>query len=622
MVRTTLSGGKLLAGAAALAVCASLAIAQDAPESLLPPGFEDPTPTPTPPETPPPTSAPNVGETPNGPAVPVPPVGAGQTGASLQPIPDLGSVDLSQLPTLEELEEMSPDELDDLLGLKPTYDIPPAARRSLAQVGLLSRSEGGMPAASLARQPAAIVRAALTGLEGPLVSRWGHILLRRTLASRLNAPDGMNPVEFAALRAQTLNSMGEYSITRALAQDVDTGNYTPSLTNAAVQAYLATGDVVGSCPAVRFAQSSRDDAQWTMLGAICNAYAGEGALASRQLDRALQNQIAPQIDVLLAQRFAGAAGQGRRAVSVEWDEVEDLNPWRFALANAVGEAIPDGLLEQADPYYLRAGAVAPMLPLDRRAMGADLAAGRGILSSSAAVDFYSQIYADTSLDGAEALTASRLRQAYVGTTADNRLAAMRDVWGGDESAAYGRYVLTAYAAARFAPDAAYADDAADLIASMLTAGLDRDALAWLGIVPAGGEGWAMLQLVRPTFSGAISADQIEAFSDDDDSAGQRKSQFFIAGLAGLGRLNSSTLTNVSGNLDVNLSRETRWTQLISAAAQVDNAALVVMLAGLGMQGESWDRMTPLHLFHIVSALNDVGLDEEARLIAAEAVARG
>jgi len=40
-----------------------------------------------------------------------------------------------------------------------------------------------------------------------------------------------------------------------------------------------------------------------------------------------------------------------------------------------------------------------------------------------------------------------------------------------------------------------------------------------------------------------------------------------------------------------------------------------------MQGDSWDRMTPLHLFHIVSSLNRVGLNAEARMIAAEAIAR-
>jgi hypothetical protein len=48
----------------------------------------------------------------------------------------------------------------------------------------------------------------------------------------------------------------------------------------------------------------------------------------------------------------------------------------------------------------------------------------------------------------------------------------------------------------------------------------------------------------------------------------------------------------------------------------------VLLAGAGMQGDGWDKMTSVNLFHIVSALNRVGLSAEARMIAAEAVARG
>ncbi|MEL7217306.1 MAG: hypothetical protein AAGK01_02630, partial [Pseudomonadota bacterium] len=172
------------------------------PESILPPGFDDPepapppapAPAPAPTSTPPPTpgtSGPSVS-----PGTTLP--GTAPVPGALPPVPEVSSGDLARLPSVEELENMSTDDLDDLLGLKPRYDIPPAARRSLSQVGVLSTEEGGLPTASLVKQPAALVRAALAGTKGPVVSRWGHILLRRTVASRLTAPDGMNPVEFAA----------------------------------------------------------------------------------------------------------------------------------------------------------------------------------------------------------------------------------------------------------------------------------------------------------------------------------------------------------------------------------------------------------------------------------------
>jgi hypothetical protein len=48
---------------------------------------------------------------------------------------------------------------------------------------------------------------------------------------------------------------------------------------------------------------------------------------------------------------------------------------------------------------------------------------------------------------------------------------------------------------------------------------------------------------------------------------------------------------------------------------------VALLAAVGMQVTDWNRMPPAYLYHIVSALHRVGLDPEARMIAAEAIAR-
>ncbi|MEE1878225.1 hypothetical protein [Altererythrobacter litoralis] len=602
-------------GGAAIALSATLAFAQDAPESLLPPGFDDPAPAPTP--APRPSAQPVPG---------APPVAGGAVvqplPGSMAPIPGLSDFDFSTVPSAEELEKMSPDELDELLGLRPSNDLPPAARRAMSRVGVIDSTEGGLYSNSLARQPSALVRAILKGLQGPVVSRWGHILLRRALSSRLATPEGMDPVEFAALRAQALNRMGEYAAARALLQDVDSGNWNDAMIGAGLEAYLATTDIIGTCPVVRLKGPERDDPQWTMLRAICNAYAGEGVLAGSQLDRALRTELAPRIDVLLAQRLAGAAGSGRRAVDLEWDDVEELNPWRFALANAVGAEIPENLRVGASPYYERVWAITPMAPLTQRAAVADRAAREGIFSSRAVIDLYSQIYADETITGEAADIATQLREAYVGADPQARLSAMEELWGGDVASDYGRYVLTAYAAARMPASADYADAAPALLASMLAAGLDRDAAAWSRVVEPGSMGWALVTLASVRSNGMASGDAIDSFIDDDDSSDERRSRLLLAGLAGLGRISSGDLGTYSQRVSLNLGRETRWTRTIERAADVDNRALVALLAGLGMQGEGWQRMTPLHLYHTVSALRRVGLEAEARMIAAEAIARG
>lgn len=622
----------LLAGsAAALALVSALAVAQDAPESLLPPGFEDPKPAPSAKPTPPasrPAATPQPGARPAE-------SGGGQSTSSpvVQPLPSTGSADGTgsdalpmlggKLPTLSQLEAMSTDDLDELLGLKPKVDIPPAARRSMAEVGVLAPDEGGLPTFSLANQSPQLVRAALAGTKGPLVSRWGHILLRRALASRLAAPRDMDPAEFAALRAALLNRLGEFSAARAVVQDVDTANYNLGLTNAAINAYTGTADLVGACPVVRLQSGLRDDATWHMLQAICNSYAGEAARARSDLNRLrARGNVAP-IDVLLAQRFAGAAGQQRSAVTIEWGGVDKLTPWRFALANAVGEKIPDSLTQNIGPYYQRAAATAPMLGLPQRIAASDLAGREGILSARAMIDLYSQFHADAGNedDSAAAKTAQTLRQAYVGADEIARMNAIRSLWGGGGARDYSRLVLTAYAAARIEPNANWIEDAPNLIASMLAAGLDRNAVRWGKVVPEGSEGWALLALAAPQYRAKIGSGAIKAFASDDDSSGQLRAKFLLAGLAGLERMNQADVGSTASDLGVDLTSSTKWTRMIDRAAQVDNKALVAFLAGVGMQGSGWDRMTPRYLYHIVSALNRVGLTAEARMIAAEAVAR-
>lgn len=614
----------LLAGAA-LALSSSLVLAQGAPESLLPPGFDDPAPAPSPAPAPRPTAAPTAAPAPGQPGTSAP-----ASGAVVQPLPDSsapavpsGPIALpDNLPSLQELEDLSTDELDELLGLRPKFDIPPAARRSVERVGLLSESEGGLPAGSLGRQPAALVRAALDGTQGPMVSRWGHILMRRALVSRLASPEDMDPIEFANLRAGLLNRMGEYAAARALVQDIDAGNWNRALTDTALDSYVGTNDIVGACPAVRVGASDREDGQWRLLQAICNAYAGEVASAGTDLNRAFRNKIAPEIDILLAQRFAGAAGRGRRAVNIEWDNVEDMTPWRYALALSLGIEIPANLVPDNDPYYRTVSATAPMLPLPDRVDGAAFASRRGILSSRAMIDFYSQVYAAEGIEGEPAVVAARLRDAYVTSDPAGRLQALRDIWGANANIDYARLVLTAYAAARMPASDEFTDDAAPLISSMLAAGLDRDALRWGAVVPEGSAAWAMLALAQPNRSNPVDGGAIDSFVDDDESASQRKSQFLLAGLAGLGRIEAEDRSSFSERLGVDLDRRTRWSELIDQAAAVNNRALVAYLAGVGMQGDGWDKMTARHLYHIVAALNRVGLDAEARMIAAEAVARG
>jgi hypothetical protein len=605
----------LLIGAA-LALTSAWAVAQDAPESLLPPGFDRPAPSPREAPSPPTQAQPRPAPTTAAPRAPTAPSAAAEIA------PPANVAVPADLPSLEQLEAMTPEQIDEILGLKPKFDMPPAARRSMDRVGLLDVSEGGLPAGSLAGQSASLVRATLEGNKGRMVSRWGHILLRRALVSRLAAPAGMNPADFAALRTALLVRMGEGDAARAMVQDVDAGNYSPALTQAALDAYVATADLTGGCPMIILQGSARKDKQWEVWRSICSAFNGDESASLAQLDRQLYYGVLPRIDMMLAQKYAGAGGSAKRAVSIDWEGVTDMNPFRYALAIATGVEPPAAVMGNASPRYAYTAALAPMLGLPTRAAAADRAGAAGILSASAMVDLYSQIYAADDLTGEWSERAETLRDAYVGETAAERFAAMQSLWSGagDSAARHSRQVLTAYAAARMTPSEDFADEAAPLIASMLTAGLDANALRWSGVVRKGSDAWALLVLADRGGRIAVDNGAIDEFHDNDSSSGARRTRFLIAGLAGLGRIAGEG--GLADELNLGLDRRSRWTGLIERAAAIGNAELVVLLAGLGMQGDSWNKMTPRYLYHIVSALNRVGLGAEARMIAAEAVARG
>jgi hypothetical protein len=156
---------------------------------------------------------------------------------------------------------------------------------------------------------------------------------------------------------------------------------------------------------------------------------------------------------------------------------------------------------------------------------------------------------------------------------------------------------------------------------MLAAGYDTNALAWSPIVPSGSQGWGLLTLAAPGRIRSVDTGAVDSYYGDDESQNKRKSAFLVAGLAGLGRIDEGAATRYSNEWGMQLDSATRFTTAIERAARDGDAASVAMLAGLGMQGSSWQRMTPRYLYHIVSALRTVGLDAEARMIAAEAVAR-
>jgi len=598
----------LIAGVAVL-VAALPALGQDTPESLLPPGFGEPQPAPK--------DEPN-SETPADPAAP-----AAEGPANVAtPAPSRAEA------PVQEVTDSAREDLEQLRPTRPTYtqDVPDALRRPTDVIGPLEASNWGLGSNAFGTARGAYLASLMRQLDAPLPSRWASMLLRRALMSRVPAPAAVDQVDWVAARADLLLRMGEADAARSLVQSVDVVAYTPMMIQAALDTALATSDPAALCPLIEPGRRLGAQAVWGMADAICAALAGEAARASELIDRARNRGEASGADLLLAEKVIGAGTDSRRAVTVRWDEVDRLTPWRMGLVGATGAEVPERLVDSAEPRMQAWFARAPMVPVERRLEAAYVAAALGVLSSSALVEMHSLVFEGANPTEVDDTTAGRLRIAFAHRDPEQRVRALRALWEGDEAPlqSYGRRVLTAVAATRVRPTAERAEHADELIASMLSAGLDEEAVRWSAAVTGGGAdplAWALLAIGSPRPAVDVSVGAVEEFQGSDDSRGDRRTQMLLAALAGLGRLSEGDASALAASMRVPLGREDRWTRALEEAVRARQPGTVALLAAVGMQAGDWSRVPPSHLFRIVRALRLAGLEFEARMIGAEALMR-
>lgn len=595
----------LTLGLSGTALAAALVLPALAQESLLPDGFGSPE-TPAPRPAPTPTPAPTPGAAPkSGPVAPptvAPTVGG--TAAST-------ALDAETGETID--EEIEPGTLK--------YDLPPGARRLLTRIGPLTPETGGLgpDAFGVRGQYAATI---MRNTRGELASRWGQILLRRSLVSAIDTPDTINGADLAADRAGLLLRMGESIAARWIVQAVDYDRASPRLVATAQQVYLANADPAGMCPYVPAGLAHGDEHSWRLAAAICSGLSGEAGPAGWAIGRVRSSGKIANFDILLAERVLGATGAGRRSTTIEWNNIDRLTSWRFGMATATATPVPDALRTAAPARMKGWTVLAPMTDMPQRVAAAPEAAARGVLSSEAYISLLSAAAGQEEPTEALANQTTLLRNAFAAANGGARYTAMTNLWGaeGNASQRYAAMVATARAAAALPTGTDVGDDPWQLVGSMLAGGYDRNAMAWVPQVNVGSRAWGVLAVGSPQPLSGTDAGRIGQFAGDDDSADGLRSKFLLAGLAGLGRIDTDGAASAASSLDVDLGKQTRWTRAITAAAERREPGMVALLAAAGMQGD-WSKVPPYHLYHIVRSLRQVGLASEARMIAAEALVR-
>lgn len=602
----------LLGGAGAALAAAIPAVGQQATETTLPPGFGAPA---EPPPPPPEERAPA-------------PVLTNQITAAPKARPAPPRRTVEALPVEE--GAIPPEEQGPALLPADLFVVPEGAQRPVQAVGVLG-ANWGLGFDAFGRADGRFLSILLRRADVPLPSRWASILLRRALLTRAPAPAGVDPVDWVAERAWALLRMGEADAARMLVQSVDLPNYTPRMVIVARETALANADISGLCPLVDKGRAINEEPVWTLTESMCAALEGEAARAGILIDQSRRRGPVGGIDLALAEKVVGAGTDSRRAVTLEWDEVQQLTPWRLGLAAATGSEMPAGLLAEA-PAYLRAWAArAPMLPVEQRLDAAEAAASLGVFSSADLNEMYALVFdggAEADPDGGDGpvARAEQLRDAWVHRARGERLDAMRSLWNvGESGDRYARLILTAPAAARIAPSAEVAAEVSDLLlASMFAAGFDEQAARWAPAITQrgdSGQAWALLAVGAPRPVVEVSAAQVEAFAEGDRSENKQRTALLLASLAGLDRISSEDLNTAAQDLGISLQRQDAWTEAIIGAARNRQPGTVALLAATGMQSGSWDGVPAAYLFHILRALRAVGLEYEARMIAAEAMSR-
>jgi hypothetical protein len=509
----------------------------------------------------------------------------------------------------------------------PAVEYPSHARRDPLTAGALDPQSSGIGSDPWGQASGVFLSTLLRRMDTPLASRWAHIGLRNALLARARAPAGVHPADWAAERSWLLLRMGEAEGARMLVASVDTDGFTPKMVQVAVQSALASSDPLGLCP-LHEGMRRVEQRILPLVEAICSGLNAEPQTARAQIESARRRGPIGGVDLALAQKVVGATSDTGTAATIEWEPVEGLTAWRYGLSTATGMNPPERLIDRASSQLRAWHARAPMIPLADRLQSARIATGLGVFSSQALNDFYSWLYDLTDPNELGATDAWQLRLAFAANAPEERLAAIRRLLAVGEGRIQreASRALVAAAAARIEPDRELQRDAPELIASLLSAGMDVQAARWAEAVDRmddsyGDAAWALLALGAPEGSVDISAGRVNAFIGRDDSPRLKRSALLVAGLAALDRIDIGTASRLNSRHRLNIERTSPWTQMIDAAARRRQAGTVLVLTGTGMQASDFASIPSSHLFHSVMALRNTGQEFLARMIAAEALAR-
>lgn len=520
-----------------------------------------------------------------------------------------------------------------------------------SSVGVLDEDQGGLGLDMWAGTPRSLVEKLLPRLPAGTRSHAMQNLMRRLLLSTARVPPGAAATRsLLALRIERLVAAGEMDAVQALLRVSPANLVDSELARAEVAGLLLAGDNSGACARSQAMLRLDDDPYWLKAQSFCKALNNQNAAAN--LGVALLREQGGEEDTAFVALMAVLTGE--RAADAVVESLAAPSALHLAMLRAAQQPIPGDAIEGAGPAILRAVATAPNADLDSRLRAAERAEQAGTLTPRALAEIYLSVAFQpeafaSALTTAEADEGPRGRAllfqaAAVETVPVARAEALAKIWllarerGGFETAAR----VTADLAETIAPSPELLWFAADAGRALLAAGRIGAARRWLDFAteraafaePDGAYAasvlWPLIAIGDREGSLPWSEERLDDWltrqQELPDEVRAPRVTLMLSVLEGLGYAPAGGrwTTLLDGPLTV--SRLMITPALASGLAEAAAAGRIgetVLLALLALGDLAPTQADPGTLAAVVGALRQVGLAEDARALALEALlARG
>lgn len=516
--------------------------------------------------------------------------------------------------------------------------------------GLLDETNGGLGLEMWAGSERARIERLLPRLPMRTLSPAIQDLARRLLLSAAAVPDG-EPFapSLLGLRVERLMAGGHIARVNELLELAAASLDDPALTRAEVDAMLLAGDNAGACGRVSILVRSDPRPYWTKALAFCRSLDNDiGAVSLAVALLRDQGQVGDEAFFTLVSALTGNAG-------AQITTLIDPEPLHIAMLRAARLTVPADAVAGARPAILWAIATAPNDELGVRVEAAERAEAAGALPTEVLAD----IYAAVPYTGEDIGIALQRAATLKGAMGNALLYQAAVVWGGDalratalhrawqraraSGAGFGTAARVSLPITRqIAPHPDLMWFAHDASRALISAG-DID-LAWAWLETASTEGaigdahaaetahllWPLLQMADP--EGAFMRDPERAREwwrdlpppDGGEAIDNRALLFTLYEALGDALPDAAWDPLFAAPLTVTAYQPSpAVSHALREASNAGRLAETVLLALVALGDVGSEGADPATLFAVVQALRRVGLANEARAIALEAVvARG